>query len=170
MVSLATVLAQDAASRWTATKETLRIEVAVESVDAHDAALELLRCIGQALWAVTERMERTGWLRLLQKEIEDGVSGEIDEDALREKRKLFATRAAAGSSTLLAEYAAESFAGIFAEYAHAMWHDVAARSGAGHLPAEDLRRRLEWMARQFPRNRGYRIFARAPGRARLGLF
>ena len=168
VVSLPKTLPEDAASRWMVTGDSLRIEVAVEDADPHDAALELLRCIGQALWAVTAAVERTGWLRLLQREIDAGVSGEIDEEALAGKRKLFATHAAAGSAPLLAAYAAESFAGTFAEYAHAMWHDVTVRTGPEHLPAENLRRRLELMARWFPPNRGYRVFPRRHRRG--GLF
>jgi hypothetical protein len=167
VVSLPKTLPEQAASRWMMTEDSLRIEVAVENAEPHDAALELLRCIGQALWAVTAAAERTGWLRLLQREIDAGVSGEIDEEALAGKRKLFATHAAAGSAPLLAAYAAESFAGTFAEYAHAMWHDVTVRTGPEHLPAEDLRRRLELMARWFPPNPGYRVFPRRQGRREL---
>ena len=167
-VSLPKMLPEDAASQWMLRGELLRIEVAVEDVDPHDVALELLRCLGQALWEVTAGVERRGWLKLLQGEIEAGVPGEIDEEALAEKRKLFATQAAAGSAQLLAGYAAESFAGTFAEYAHAMWHDVTVRSGPEHLPPEPVRRRLELMARWFPPNAGYRVFPRRP--ARRGLF
>jgi hypothetical protein len=167
VVALPRALPDDAASRWMLRNASLRIEVAVEHAGPHDAALEVLRCAGQALWAVAPGVERRGWLQLLRREIDAAVPGEIDEEALLAKRKLFASRASAASAPLLAGYAAESFAATFAEYAHAMWHDVTVRSGPEHLPAENLRRRLELIARWFPPNPGYRVF---PRRARRTVF
>jgi hypothetical protein len=167
-ISLPPALPEDAASRWIEAEKALRIEVAVAGVDPHDVAMELLTCVGQALWIVTAPFERGAWLKLLRAEIDAGVSGEIDERSLEQKRQLFSSRAAAASGAALAAYAAESFAGTFAEYVHAMWHDVSVRSGPEHLPAENLRRRLELMARWFPPNRGYRVFPRRHRRG--GLF
>jgi hypothetical protein len=166
-ISLQASLPEDAASRWIETQNALRVDVATDRVDPHDAAMELLTCIGQALWSVMARFERAAWLELLRREIDAAISGEIDERALEQKRNLFSNRAAASSGAALDAYAAESFAGTFAEYVHAMWHDVTVRSGPEHLPPENLQRRLALMERWFPPNRGYRVFPRRPGRAGL---
>jgi hypothetical protein len=128
--------------------------IATEGVDPHDVALELLVCLGQALWERATSGERTGWLQLLGAELEAGVTGEIDEDGLRAKRELLSSRLAARSMRRLQRYTAVSFASTVAEYIHCMWHDVTVRSGLEHLPAEWLRGRLEFMVRCFPPDRG----------------
>jgi hypothetical protein len=94
----------------------------------------------------------------LSAEIEAGVSGEIDEEALAEKRALLGSRVSARSRRRLERYARASFAGTAAEYIHCLWHDVTVRSGPEHLPAPWLRRRLQMLAGWFPPNRGYRLF------------
>ena|SRR2546430_12785496 len=91
-----------------------------------------------------------------------GVSGEIDEEALKEKRALFSRRACARSRTHLERYACASFAGTVAEYVHCLWHDVTVRTGREHLPSVWLRRRLQLLARWFPPDRGHRLFPRRP--------
>jgi hypothetical protein len=148
-----------AASQWTATPDATEIAVAAGGVDDHDIAMELLVCIGQAIWHSAAPFERAAWLKLLGSEIQAGVTGEMDDQALDAKRKLFAGRSAARDAELLAAYAEASFAATFAEYAHSMWHDVSIRSGTSHLDAGQVSRRLQWMARHFPPNRGYRLFA-----------
>ncbi len=146
-------------SRWSALGGSLEIVVATAGVSAHDVAIELLVCLGQALWEKTTRAEREAWWMLLGAEIEAGVEGEIDEAALREKRALLASRVSARSLRRFQKYAGASFAGSAAEYVHCLWHDVTIRTGPEHLPAPWLRRRLEMLARWFPANRGYRLFA-----------
>ena len=47
------------------------------------------------------------------------------------------------------------------QYIHSLWHDVTVRTSEEHLPAQWLRRRLEFLARWFPPDRGHRLF---PGR------
>src|SRR5262249_22012704 len=123
--------------------------------------IEVLLCLGQALWERTTRAEREAWWRLLVAEIEVGVEGEIDEAALGEKRVLMGSRASARSSRRFQKYAGVSFAGSAAEYVHCLWHDVTIREGPEHLPAVWLQRRLEALARWFPPNRGYRLFSGA---------
>jgi hypothetical protein len=146
------------ASRWEDAGEELRIAVAARGVTPHDAALELLTCVGQALWESSGRARREEWLRLVGGEIERGVEGEIDESALREKRRLLAGRTPARSAARLAAYAAASFAGTVAEYVHAQWHDVHLRKGARHLPASEVLRRFTVLRNWFPPNPGYRLF------------
>jgi len=145
-------------SAWTRTALGFDIELAAEGIEPHDLALELLRCLGQALWEKLREPERAAWLKLLEAEIAAAVEGEIDEDALERKRALFANREAARDPGLLLEYAAASFAGTVAEYIHALWHDVTVRAGAERLPAAWLRRRLEFLARRYPPAHGRRLF------------
>jgi hypothetical protein len=155
---------EDIASRWTETEDRLEMTIATEGVDPHDVALELLVCLGQALWERATTAERTGWLRLLRAEVEAGVTGEIDEDGSQAKRELLSSRVAARSMRRLRRYAGVSFASTTAGYIHCMWHDVTVRSGLEHLPEDWLRRRLEFMVRCFPPDRGQRVIVqeRAP--------
>jgi hypothetical protein len=101
---------EDIASRWTETEDRLEITVSTEGVDPHDVALELLVCLGQALWKRATSAERTGSLQILGAELDAGVTGEIDEDGLRAKRELLSSRVAARSMRRLQRYAGVSFA------------------------------------------------------------
>jgi len=145
-------------SRWTAEEGLLEVELAAGDVEAHDLALEALLCLGQALWDELEAPEYASWLEALSREIRAGVTGEIDEAALEQKRRLTESRVAARSRRRLERYARASFAGTFAEYVHALWHDVTVRTGPEHLPPDWLRRRLELVSRWFPPRPGYRLF------------
>jgi hypothetical protein len=162
-ISLRTVLINPAlASQWVTTKDGLEIDLASEGIDGHDLAMDLLLCLGQALWEVALSHEREAYLKLLRAEIEEGVSGEIDQESLRKKRALFSSRASARSRSRLELYARSSFAATVAEYVHCLWHDVTVRTGSEHLPALWLRRRLELLARWLPPDRGHRLFPRRP--------
>jgi hypothetical protein len=154
------------ASRWKWTKAGLDASIAAEGVDGHDVALELLECLGQALWEKLWEAERRAYWKLLDDEIRAGVQGEIDEPALAAKRALFESRAQASDAAALLRYGRASFAGTAAEYVHCLWHEVTVRTGPDYLPAPALRRRLELMARWFPPDRGYRLFP--PARRQAG--
>src|SRR5262249_4951513 len=143
------------ASQWIETAGAVEIDVPRDGMDGHDLAMELLVCLGQALWEAALPGERKAYLNILSREIDSGVSGEIDEDALREKQALFSSRASARSRKRLERYIRASFAGTVAEYIHSLWHDVSIRTGSEHLPAIWLRRRLELLAKWFPPDRGY---------------
>jgi hypothetical protein len=147
-------------SQWVQTTTGVDIAVASEGIDGHESALELLLCLGQALWESALPGEHEAYLKLLGAEIEAGVLGEIDEESLRERRALFSNRASARSRTRLERYARASFASTVAEYIHCLWHDVTVRTGCEHLPAPWLRCRLELLARWFPPDRGHRLFPR----------
>ena len=150
------------ASRWTATGRGLEVLLATAKREEHDVALELLLCVGQALWEkLSPSRRKTYWL-LLDEEIGANTSGEIDEEALRQKTLLFSGLDSARSRTRLERYGAASFAGTAAEYIHALWHDVTVRRGPNFLPAERLRRRLELLSRWYRPGRGRRLF---PGAA-----
>jgi hypothetical protein len=145
-------------SQWNDTGTALEISVAAIDTEEHDVALELLLCLGQALWDELSLPERERYWRLLAAEVDDGFPGEIDEQALEAKQRLLATSASARSRRRLQEYGRASFAGTAAEYVHCLWHDVTIRTGPEHLPAPRLRRRLQLLARWFPPDPGYRLF------------
>ena len=149
------------ASEWTEADRGLEISLAARGREPHDVALELLVCLGQALWTKLSHQQRKAYWLLLDEEIGAGVTGEIDEGALREKRLLLSSRLSARSKRRLERYGCASFAGTAAEYVHSLWHDVTIRSGPDYLPAQQLRRRLELLAAWYPPARGRRLFPRA---------
>jgi hypothetical protein len=152
--------ASDQTSKWSVTQSSVEISIAAENTDAHDAALELLVCLGQVLWGKLSEAERTAYWRLLEAEIRAGISGEIDEAAVEMKHQVLAGHAR--SPQRLEQYGLASFAATAAEYVHSLWHDVSVREGPDHLPAPQLRRRLALLARWFPPNPGYKLFAAQP--------
>ena len=147
-----------AASQWTETEAGLEVSVTPGGSEDHDIAMELLLCLGQALWEKLSDGELRECWRVLDQEIRAGISGEIDELALEEKRSLLASRIHARSRRQLARYGRAAFAGTAAQYVHCLWHEVTARTGPDYLPAPQLRRRLELLAGWFPPDRGYRLF------------
>ena len=149
------------ASQWTETEAGLEVSVITAESEDHDIAMELLLCLGQALWEKLSDGERREYWLVLDQEIRAGISGEIDEQALEEKRSLFESRFHANSVERLTRYGRASFAGTAAEYVHCLWHEVTIRTGPDYLPAPRLRRRLELMARWFPPYRGHRLFPAA---------
>ena len=146
------------ASQWSDTEDGVDVHVATLHAEEHDIAMELLVCLGQALWDELFPIERESFWRLLDAEIHGGVDGEIDEEALSAKRIMMANTAAPNSLQSLEDYGRASFAATAAEYVHCMWHDVHIRTGPEHLPAKYLGRRLRLLARWFPPNSGYKLF------------
>jgi hypothetical protein len=141
---------EDVASRWRWGEGRVEVEVNESETSPHDCALELLTCLGQALWHSESAGERRAWLELLREEIEAGVEGEIDERALGEKRAMLASRILAASPRRLERYAELSFAGTMAEYVHSLWHEVTVQTGPDYLPLPWLRRRFALFSRWFP--------------------
>ena len=164
-ISLPAEVASGVASRWTMTDGGLEVTVSTAGLEEHDVAMELLLCLGQGLWERLSDGELRAYWMLLNDEIIAGIEGEIDEQALEEKRSLFESRAHANNAKRLTGYCRASFAGTVAEYVHSLWHEVTVRTGPDYLPVEPLRRRLELMERWFPPNRGYRLFHAALHRA-----
>ncbi len=144
-------------SQWTSTRSGLEIS-AVAAGEGHDVALEVLTCLGQALWERLSKVEESGYWRLLDAEILANIGGEMDEQALDAKRLLLEDRAHARDPRCLEQYGVASFAATAAEYVHCLWHDVTIRIGEEYLPAPQLRRRLESLARWFPPDHGYALF------------
>ena len=144
----------DVTSRWCITEEALQISLNTKEIEHHDIALELLLCLGQVLWGKLSELQVGAYWRLLADEMNAGIEGEIDEQALAEKQALLKDRRAES----IASYGRASFAGTVAEYVHALWHDVTIRRGRKYLPAEPLRRRLRLLAQWFPPDRGHLLF------------
>ena len=157
-ISLAIFLGSNVVSSWSLGEREVEISIASGDRDAHDVAMELLICLGQALWEklISEQL-RAYWL-LLDSEFLAGVKGEIDEDALKEKQALLGGHLSATSDRRLKRYGRASFAGTAAEYVHCLWHDVEVVRGPEHLPAQQLRRRLELLRSWFPPDRGHNLY------------
>jgi len=150
------------ASQWTVTDRELEISLAAAGREDHDIALELLLCLGQALWNKLNPGQRTKYWLLVDQEISAGIPGEVDEEALHQKRLLLADRTSAASRRRLEGYGLASFAGTAAEYVHCLWHDVTIRTGRPFLPARQLKRRLNLLSRWYPPARGHPLFPRGP--------
>jgi len=153
-------------SQWTRIEAGVEISVATDEL-GHDVALELLTCVGQALWERLSRAEESSYWTLLDAEMRSKVGGEIDEQALEAKHRLLADRARARDVRCLEEYGRASFAATAAEFVHCLWHDTTIRTGEEYLPAAPLRQRLELLARWFPPDPGYALFP-ARGSASYG--
>jgi hypothetical protein len=74
------------ASRWTTTTSALEVSVMTNELEEHNIAMELLVCLGQALWERPSVAELRAYWIILWDEINSGIEGEIDEQALDEKR------------------------------------------------------------------------------------
>jgi hypothetical protein len=96
-VMLGADLGPNLVSRWTATDRGLDVSIATSGREDHDIVMELLICLGQALWERLNVDQRPAYWRLLDEEIGSGVVGEIDEEALQAKRALLANRNSARS-------------------------------------------------------------------------
>jgi len=161
--------AADVASEWTMSDSGLEVSITTRGIEEHDVAMELLLCLGQALWERLSDAELRAYWMLLRDEISAGIGGEIDEQALEEKRSLFERQSHAKSVGWLTRYGRASLAGTAAEYVPCLWHEVTVRTGPDYLPAQPLRRRLELMARWFPPGRGHRLFPAASARKADGV-
>ena len=151
----------DLSSQWTDTGQDVEILVAAGGRDAHDIAMELLVCLGQILWERLTPDQSKAYWGLLDAEFQAGIEGEIDDEAFTQKKTLLRNRVTARSRSTLERYARTSFAETAAEYVHSLWHDVSVVTGPEHLPAQQLRRRLELFSLWFRPNRGYRLVARS---------
>lgn len=74
------------ASQWTETEAGLEVSVMTTGSEDHDIAMELLLCLGQALWEKLSHGELREYWLVLDHEIRAGISAEIDEQALEEKQ------------------------------------------------------------------------------------
>ena len=145
---------------WVETSERTNLILACREVDAHDTGFEFLASVAELLRPRLTVSECAAYDELLEEEIRHGVRGEIDEESLAAKQALLAIRPWRRSRIQYEPYRDVSLVSTLAEYMHGLWHDVQIRVGPQHLPLRELRRRMTLMARLFPPNPGYAVFAK----------
>lgn len=147
-------------SVWMEVEGVTRVVMACRELDAHDTGFELLACVAELLRPHMTAGETAQFQRLLEDELRQGITGEIDEEAARAKQAM-ASRGARRRGPDLEAYCDVSLVETIAEYMHGLWHDVQIRVGPEHLPLPQLRLRLDLLSRLFPPNEGYSVFDEA---------
>lgn len=125
-------------SLWLESPGRADLFVSMLDTNEHDAGFELLAALADLLVPRLTDEEFAAYAALLERELREAVTGEIDADAFEAKQSGWP------------EYAATSLASTLAEYMHALWHNVEVREGEMHLPARFLRKRFELLRRIFP--------------------
>jgi hypothetical protein len=133
-------------SVWLELEDGIHLFLAFAETSPHDAGFELLAALGELAVPRLDDQRFSVYARLLARELQEGATGEIDEESLEAKQ----------SAGL--DYPAVSLASTLAEYMHAMWHDVELRRGPEHLAPPLIRRRFELLAEWFPPNPGRLLF------------
>jgi hypothetical protein len=145
---------------WEESEARLHLVLSCRELNPHDTGFEFLASVGELLRPRLTESEIGRYTHLLEEEMREGVSGEIDEDARMAKEPLLSGRGRRPRrGDKFAEYRDISFVSTAAEYMHGLWHDVQIRVGPEHLPLSQLRRRMELLAEMFPPNPGYSVFA-----------
>jgi hypothetical protein len=145
-------------SVWLDVDSQTHVVLACRELDAHDTGFELLACIAELLRPKLSPEEVAEFDALLEGELRRGVTGEIDEEAVRAKQTYLSRGGRRHQGEEFEKYRDVALTETVAEYMHGLWHDVQIRVGPEHLAVADLRRRMELLARQFPPNSGYRVF------------
>jgi hypothetical protein len=148
-------------SVWLDVEGRTHILLACRELDAHDTGFELLACVAELLRPRLTAAEVAEFERLLEGELQQGVTGEIDEEAGHAKQAYLGRSGRRRHGEEFEKYRDVALIETVAEYMHGLWHDVQIRVGPEHLPVAHLRRRMELLARQFPPNTGYRVFDEA---------
>ena len=147
-------------SVWMEAEGVTRVVLACRELDAHDTGFELLACVAELLRPHITAGEISQFQRLLEEELRQGITGEIDEEAARAKQALV-SRGGRRRGQGFEAYRDVSVVETLAEYMHGLWHDVQIRVGPQHLPLPQLRLRLELLSQLFPPNEGYSVFDEA---------
>ncbi|HLI30128.1 MAG TPA: hypothetical protein VKV79_03380 [Terriglobia bacterium] len=146
---------------WLEAEGRTHLILACREVDAHDTGFEFLASVAQISLPKLAPQDLAKYARLLEEELRQSVSGEIDKEALAAKESYLKFGSSAAAKTAQFEkYRDVSLASTLAEYMHGLWHDVQIRVGPEHLPVEQLRLRMMSLAEIFPPNPGYNLFAR----------
>jgi hypothetical protein len=144
---------------WLENQNRIDLVLACRDFDAHDTGFELLASVAELLRPRLTASELERYTALLEEELEQGGSGEIDQDAYEAKQPLRVRGRWSRAGTPFKKYRDVSFVSTCAEYMHGLWHDVQIRVGKEHLAVAALRKRMILMAEMFPPNSGYRLFA-----------
>ncbi len=145
---------------WVESEGRTHLVLACRELDAHDTGFEFLASVAEIARPKLPSDILDRFALLLEDEIERGVQGEIDEDAAAAKKLVAGRSLRRRNHDDWARYRDVAFSSTLAEYVHGLWHDVQIRVGPEHLPVADLKRRLEFMAKVFPPNEGYAVFAK----------
>ena len=144
---------------WVEASDQINLVLAGRELNSHDVGFEFLASVAELVRARLSAAEMARYGKLLDEELQRGVTGEIDEDTLAAKQRLLTYQTWRRRRAQFDRYCDTSFAGTLAEYMHGLWHDVQIRVGPEHLPLPALRRRLELLTEMFPPNPGYHLFA-----------
>jgi len=144
---------------WLENLNRIDLVLACRDFDAHDTGFELLASIAELLRPRLTAGELERYTDLLEEELNQGGSGEIDQDAYEAKQPLRGRGRWSRAGAPFKKYRDISFVSTCAEYMHGLWHDVQIRMGTEHLAVAALRKRMTLMAEMFPPNSGYRLFA-----------
>ena len=148
---------------WVESQNRIDLVLACRDFGAHDTGFELLASVAELLQSRLTASELERYTVLLEEELEEGGSGEIDQDAFEAKQPLRARGRWSRAGAPFRKYRDTSFVSTCAEYMHGLWHDVQIRVGTEHLTVAALRKRMILMAEMFPPNAGYRLFAEEEG-------
>ncbi|HUI41363.1 MAG TPA: hypothetical protein VL523_05290, partial [Terriglobia bacterium] len=114
-------------SVWVAGEGATQVLLACREMDAHDTGFELLASVAELLRPRLTPGEMAEFEGLLEAELREGVTGEIDEEAARAKQA-FAARSGRRKAREEFEYYRDaSMVESLAEYMHGLWHDVQIR-------------------------------------------
>lgn len=146
---------------WVESDDRTDLALASKELDAHDTGFEFLASVAQLLTARLTAHETDPYKKLLERELRDGIRGEIDKEAFESKESyLKILSSVPGNPEDFSHYLNVSIVSTLAEYMHGLWHDVQVRVGAEHLPVRELRQRMITLSEMFPPNAGYSLFAR----------
>lgn len=145
---------------WLETEGQIHLLLAARELGPHDTGFEFLASVSELLHPRLFQPEMDRYSRLLDEELQTGIHGEIDEDALAAKQSLLGMgRSWRRSRSRLEHYRDISFVSTMAEYMHGLWHDVQIHVGPDHLPFPQLRSRMSLLEQMFPPNPGYHVFS-----------
>jgi hypothetical protein len=147
-------------SVWAEVGGMTRVVLACRELDAHDTGFELLGCIAELLRPRLKAQELSAFDKLLEDELRQSFTGEIDEEALRAKKALVGRGSKRHNREEFEKYRDVSLIESITEYMHGLWHDVQIRVGPEHLPLPQLRLRMDLLSQLFPPNEGYQVFDR----------
>ncbi len=145
---------------WVESDDRIDLVLPCRELDPHDTGFEFLASVAELLRVRLTSAELGRFTQLLETEMREGATGEIDEEASAAKRQMAGSRFRRRiNHEQFEHYRDVSFTSTLAEYMHGLWHDVQVRIGPEHLPVPQLRRRMVLMAEMFPPNEGYQVFS-----------
>lgn len=132
---------------------------AIEQQDVADYHYRLFNTIAGMACAVVRGEEFTRYSTLVLDELNRRTRGEVDEQSLELKMKLFHRQRLPGRNTkLMRRYMRQALEDTLTLYLHGLCCDIDVEAGPRQLGSRYLRSRLELLAEIFPPNPGYLLF------------